>query len=83
MSLWLDIGQWPDIIRIQKKYKNHMSLIEKYKLKKEVKPKKLSKEEELEIKFEKEATKELVEVRFTLRKERLIGILKINFESNF
>ena len=48
-----------NIIRIQKKY-NHMSLIKgNYKLKKNIKPKKLSKEEELEIKFEKEASKRI------------------------
>ena len=65
------------IIRIQKKYKNHMSLIKgNYKLKKEVKPKKLSKEEELEIKFEKEATKRIGGSMVYVKKRKINWDLK-------
>ena len=59
-----------------------MSLVEgNYKLKKNIKQKKLSKEEELELQFEKEATKRIGGSMVYVKKEKkLIGILRNNFE---
>lgn len=58
-GLILDNGQ--NIIKtLKKSKKENMSLIKgNYKLKKDIKLKKLSKEDELEQKFEKEATKRI------------------------
>ena len=54
-----------------------MSLIKgNYKLKKNVKPKKLSKEEELEIKFEKEASKRIGGSMVYVKKKKINWDLK-------
>ena len=54
-----------------------MSLIKgNYKLKKNIKPKKLSKEEELEIKFEKEASKRIGGSMVYVKKKKISWDLK-------